>query len=249
MPAVEAATGLRAPGPGSGLAMERGLRRRGLSARRRGRRGRPRCLRRPARRGRRVLPDGKRGQVPGLADSKLLTAAAREEVYAAGRPAGGALARRDHPRRVSSTAAACTSATSRACAGRSPACRCGPSYVADRRLPGPRPGVADAGGVEGRPGSGLRRRGVRAGQGDPGPDHGGAARAVPGVRLRSSTRATRRRSTATPCSGTGRARSTGSPTSTWRPPPDAPSACCPARARRLISRMSVSVKLWGTMSS
>jgi ribonuclease HII len=29
-----------------------------------------------------VLPPGKRGQVPGLADSKLLTAAARERVYA-----------------------------------------------------------------------------------------------------------------------------------------------------------------------
>jgi ribonuclease HII len=29
-----------------------------------------------------VLPDGRRGQVPGLADSKLLTAAARERAYA-----------------------------------------------------------------------------------------------------------------------------------------------------------------------
>ena len=29
-----------------------------------------------------VLPPGKRGRVPGLADSKLLTAAARERVYA-----------------------------------------------------------------------------------------------------------------------------------------------------------------------
>jgi ribonuclease HII len=29
-----------------------------------------------------ILPEGKRGQVPGLADSKLLTAAAREQVYA-----------------------------------------------------------------------------------------------------------------------------------------------------------------------
>ena len=29
-----------------------------------------------------ILPQGKRGQVPGLADSKLLTAAAREQVYA-----------------------------------------------------------------------------------------------------------------------------------------------------------------------
>jgi ribonuclease HII len=29
-----------------------------------------------------VLPEGRRGQVPGLADSKLLTPAAREEVYA-----------------------------------------------------------------------------------------------------------------------------------------------------------------------
>src|SRR5207248_5906781 len=29
-----------------------------------------------------VLPEGKRGQVPGLADSKLLTPAARERVYA-----------------------------------------------------------------------------------------------------------------------------------------------------------------------
>jgi ribonuclease HII len=29
-----------------------------------------------------VLPDGRRGQVPGLADSKLLTPAAREDVYA-----------------------------------------------------------------------------------------------------------------------------------------------------------------------
>jgi ribonuclease HII len=29
-----------------------------------------------------VLPEGKRGQVPGLADSKLLTSAARERVYA-----------------------------------------------------------------------------------------------------------------------------------------------------------------------
>src|SRR5688500_20320511 len=29
-----------------------------------------------------VLPSGRRGRVPGLADSKLLTAAARERVYA-----------------------------------------------------------------------------------------------------------------------------------------------------------------------
>ena len=28
-----------------------------------------------------VLPDGRRGEVPGLADSKLLTPAARERVY------------------------------------------------------------------------------------------------------------------------------------------------------------------------
>ena len=42
-----------------------------------------------------VLPEGKRGQVPGLADSKLLTPAARERVYAEVRaPRGGLVGRR-----------------------------------------------------------------------------------------------------------------------------------------------------------
>ena len=54
---------------------------------RRGRRGRARCVRRPAGCGAAILPEGRAGQVPGLADSKLLTAQARERCYDAGGPA------------------------------------------------------------------------------------------------------------------------------------------------------------------
>ena len=45
-------------------------------------------------------------------------------------------------------------------------------------------GRARAGGLEGRPGRRLRRRGVDHRQGDPGPDHVRAGRGLPGVRVR-----------------------------------------------------------------
>src|SRR3954451_1787055 len=63
-------------------ALEQGLRRRGFGAiAGADEAGRGACAG-PLVVGAVVLPDGKRGQVPGLADSKLLTPAARERVYA-----------------------------------------------------------------------------------------------------------------------------------------------------------------------
>jgi len=62
--------------------MERSLRRRGFAAiAGADEAGRGACAG-PLVVGAAVLPEGKRGQVPGLADSKLLTPAARERVYA-----------------------------------------------------------------------------------------------------------------------------------------------------------------------
>ncbi len=59
-----------------------------------------------------------------------------------------------------------------------------PSYVLTDGFPVAGHAGAGARGVEGRPGRGLRRRGLRRREGDPGPDDGRAARALPGVRLR-----------------------------------------------------------------
>ena len=69
--------------PDAGLyGYERALRRAGLDPIAGRRRGRPRRLRRPAgRRAPRSCPTAGAGQVPGLADSKLLTAKARERCY------------------------------------------------------------------------------------------------------------------------------------------------------------------------
>ena len=117
-----------------------------------------------------VLPDGRRGQVPGLADSKLLTAQARERAYVevlrralawsvvvvehrGVRPAR-------HARRQRRGAAPVARAARRT-----------PVVRADRRLPRRRPRGARAGDLEGRPGGGLHRGRVGDRQGDPGPDH------------------------------------------------------------------------------
>ena len=91
-----------------------------------------------------VLPSGKRGRVPGLADSKLLTAAARERVYAEilDRAVSWSVVR---SRSRSSTPAACTSPTSRPCAGRCAPCDPEPDYVLTDGFPVPglaRPGLA-----------------------------------------------------------------------------------------------------------
>ena len=129
-----------------------------------------------------VLPTGRRGQVPGLADSKLLTPAARDRVYdevvrravswsAVVVPAAGG--RPDRAARVQRRGDA---------PGAGPARR-GPGLRADRRVPDPRPAGAGAGGLEGRPGQRVDRGRVGRRQGHPGPDHVGAARALPDVRL------------------------------------------------------------------
>ena len=116
-----------------------------------------------------VLPEGKRGQVPGLADSKLLTPQAREAVYARGRALGPTawsvvvIPPGDVDRRGLHV---CNLAGMRRA---SCACRYVPSYVLTDGFPVrglPMPGAR---GVEGRPDRGLRRRRVGARQSDPGP--------------------------------------------------------------------------------
>ena len=125
-----------------------------------------------------VLPAGRRGRVPGLADSKLLTAAARERVYAevvdravawsvVVIPVEDLDARGMHVTNIEALRRAVWHARPRA------------GLRAHRRLPGPRARPARPGRLEGRPGRGLRRGGLGAGQGDPGPDDARAARAWP----------------------------------------------------------------------
>ena len=72
-----------------------------------------------------ILPEGKAGMVPGLADSKLLTAKARERCYEqVAAPRRGLVGRGRRARR-SATGSACTSPTSRRCAARWPGSSCG----------------------------------------------------------------------------------------------------------------------------
>ena len=106
---------------------------------------------------RRSCRPARRGEIAGLADSKLLTAAARERVLRRGR--------RRAPWRTSVVVIpadevdrrglhVCNLAgMRRALAALAPA----PRLRAHRRLPGRRPRRARARGVEGRPGGGLRR--------------------------------------------------------------------------------------------
>ena len=129
------------------------------------------------------------------------------------RPRAGLVGRR-HPGRASSTPAACTSPTSRRCAGRCRTLDARPGLRAHRRVPGRRAGRAGARGVEGRPGRRLRRGRVGARQGHPRPDHARAARALAGVRLRRPQGLHHRRAQRRPRARTGRARSTGCASST-----------------------------------
>ena len=84
-----------------------------------------------------VLPTGRRGQVPGLADSKLLTpAGARAGVRRGGRPGGGLVGRGDPGRRGRPARAARVQRRGDA-AGAGPARRRA-GVRADRRVPGAR---------------------------------------------------------------------------------------------------------------
>ena len=67
-----------------------------------------------------VLPDGRRGQVPGLADSKLLTAARPRAGLRRGAAPGAVAGRWWSSSPTSATGSACTSRTSRRCAARWP---------------------------------------------------------------------------------------------------------------------------------
>ena len=111
--------------------------------------------------------------MPGLNDSKLLAPAVREEVY-------GEVVRRAVAWSVVVIPApevdrrglhVCNlEGMRRAVARLDP----GAGVRADRRLPGPRPDHAGAGGAEGGRDRGLHRGGVGDRQGDPRPDHGRA---------------------------------------------------------------------------
>ena len=130
-----------------------------------------------------VLPTGRRGQVPGLADSKLLTPAARDRGVRRGRspraaawsvvvvPASEVDRLGLHVCNVEGMRRALAQLAVT------------PSYVLTDGFPVRGAAGAGSRGLEGRPGQRLDRRGVGAGQGDPGPDHGAAARAVAVVRL------------------------------------------------------------------
>ena len=110
------------------------------------------------------------GGCRGLADSKLLTPAAREDAYAHITRQGGGLARGGDPAPTRSTGFGLhvcnVEGMRRACAG----LRSRAGIRADRRLPGARPRLARARGVEGRPGGRVGRRGLDRRQGDQGPD-------------------------------------------------------------------------------
>ena len=129
-----------------------------------------------------ILPEGKAGIVPGLADSKLLTEKARERCYEQVLQAGaGLVGGGDRVRRVRPAGHA--RGQRRGAAPRAGPPRRAPGVRPDRRVPGRRPRRARAGGLEGRPGRRLHLGRVGAGQGDPRPDHGRAGRRLPGVRL------------------------------------------------------------------
>ena len=108
-------------------------------------------------------------RMPGLADSKLLTPAVREDLYAQITkkavdwhavviPPAEIDRIGLHVCNVEGMRRAFAGLTSR------------PGLRADRRLPGQRPDRAGAGDVEGRPGGRVGRRRVDRGQGDQGPD-------------------------------------------------------------------------------
>ena len=130
-----------------------------------------------------ILPPGKLGIVPGLADSKLLTEAARERCYAQ-------IVRRavawsvvviesDECDRLGMHVAN-VEALRRAVA----LLDLRPAYVLTDGFPVDGFDVPGPGGVEGRPGRGLHLCRVGAGQGHPRPDHARVAQPPAGVRLR-----------------------------------------------------------------
>ena len=85
-----------------------------------------------------------------------------------------------------------------------------------RRVPGARPGRAGPAGTQGRPGGRMRRRRLDRREGDPRPDHEGAARAVSRLRVRACTRAMSQRHTLRRSKNTAHAPNTGFRSSTWR---------------------------------
>ena len=121
-----------------------------------------------------VLDPASIRRMPGLADSKLLTAQAREEVYAE-------VLRRAIDWHVVVIGADQIDATGlhvcnvsgmrRAFAG----LRSKPGYVLTDGFPVRRPRRSRARGLEGRPGHRLGRGGLRGGQGQPGQDDAGPA--------------------------------------------------------------------------
>ena len=121
-----------------------------------------------------ILPDGKAGIVPGLADSKLLTEKARERCYDQVLEAGARLVGGGHRGRGVRPAGHARRQRRGAPPGAGPPRRAA-GLRPDRRVPRRRPRRARPRGLEGRPGRRLHRRGVGAGQGDPGPDHDRAA--------------------------------------------------------------------------
>ncbi len=127
-----------------------------------------------------VLPEGKRGQVPGLADSKLLTAAARERVYA------------EVVRRAVSWSAVVVPPGEVDRIGlhvcnvegmRRALCRLelAPAYVLTDGFPVGGPARTRPRRVEGRPRERLDRCGVGGREGHPGPADDRAARAAPAL--------------------------------------------------------------------
>ena len=167
-----------------------------------------------------ILPEGKRGEIDGLADSKLLTPAARERVYAevVDRalawsvviiPAAEVDARGLHVCNLAAMRRALASLTTR------------PEYVL----------------TDGFPVDGIGAPGLAVWKGDQVAACVAAASVLakvtrdrimvdldtplPGLRIRASTRGTSPRTTAPRCGSTGPARSTGSRTSTWPPSPGA----------------------------
>ena len=127
-----------------------------------------------------VLPPGRRGEIDGLADSKLLTPAVREQLYAqiVARAAAWSIvvlpaAEIDR----TGLHVANVAGMRRALAALSPR----PAYALTDGFPVPGLGVPDNGGVEGRCRRGMHRGGIDPRQGHPRPDDGGDARPVPAL--------------------------------------------------------------------
>ncbi len=130
-----------------------------------------------------ILPEGKAGQVPGLADSKLLTAKARERCYeqvlrralawsvvVVGPEECDRLGM--HVANVEALRRSLARLEVR------------PSYVLTDGFPVDGLEVPGTGDVEGRPGRRLHLGSLGDREGDPRPDDDGRARALAGVRLR-----------------------------------------------------------------